>query len=86
MLLAYIIKVIRLKLERFVVGVFSINYEALFEQNTDAIMIVNKEGFVVEANQAFYALAQFEREDFRNRSYETFFQYDHDDDEVTAWD
>lgn len=65
---------------------FSINYEALFEQNTDAIMIINKEGFVVEANQAFYALTQFERKDFRNRSYETFFRNEHDDDEVTAWD
>lgn len=65
---------------------FSINYESLFEQNTDAIMIVNQEGFVVEANQAFYDLSQFKREDIRNKSYKTFFQYEHDDGELTPWD
>lgn len=65
---------------------FSINYKALFEQNTDAIMIVNKEGFVVEANETFFTLTQFEHEDFRNRSYETFFQHEHDVHEVTTFD
>jgi len=65
---------------------FSINYKALFEQNTDAIMIVNKEGFVVEANKAFCTFTQFEHEDFRNRSYKTFFQYEHDVHEVTTFD
>lgn len=86
MLLAYIIEVIRLKLERIVAGMFSINYEALFEQNTDAIMIVNQEGFVVAANPAFYELSQFKREDVQNKSYETFFCYEHDGNELTACD
>lgn len=63
---------------------FSINYEALFELSTDAILVVNKVGFVVRANQAFYNLSQFEYEDFQNRSYETFFKNDHD--ELTALD
>lgn len=65
---------------------FSINYEALFEQNTDAIMVVNQEGFVVEANAAFYELSQFTHVDVRSKSYATFFQYENDDDELTTWD
>ena len=65
---------------------FSINFEALFEQNTDAIMIVNQEGNVVEANPAFYDLSQFKREDVKNKSYETFFRYEHDEDELTTCD
>ncbi|HWK24541.1 MAG TPA: diguanylate cyclase [Ureibacillus sp.] len=65
---------------------FSINYEALFEQNTDAIMIVNQEGFVVEANSAFFDLSRFEWKDVQNKNYENFFHYEHDDEELTACD
>lgn len=77
---------IRLKQERFVVGMFSINYETLFEMNTDAIMVVNNAGLVVAANQAFYTLSQFEHEDFQTRSYETFFQHIHEPYELSKQD
>lgn len=65
---------------------FSINYEELFEQNSDAIMIVNQEGFVLEANPALYDLSQFKREDVRNKNYETFFKYENDEDELKTYD
>ena len=78
--------IIRLKLEGFVISMFSINYEALFELNTDAMIVVNQTGVVIQANQAFHALSQFEFEDFQNRSYETFFQYLHDQYEITKSD
>ncbi|MER1958774.1 MAG: PAS domain-containing protein [Solibacillus sp.] len=75
-----------MKLEGFVISMFSINYEALFELNTDAMIVVNQTGVVIQANQAFHALSQFEFEDFQNRSYETFFQYLHDQHEITKSD
>lgn len=65
---------------------FSLNYEALFEQNSDAIMVVNEEGFVLEANPAFYNLSQFQYEDIRNKSYETFLKYESDEDRLTTLD
>lgn len=64
---------------------FSINYKALFERNTDGILIVNKEGFVIEANQAFYTFAQLNLEDLHNRNYKTIFQYE-DVEEITSED
>lgn len=67
-------------------GMFSINYDALFELNTDAIMVVNNAGLVVAANQAFYTMSQFEQEECQNRSYETFFQYVHEPHELTKQD
>lgn len=76
----------RLKLEGFVSGMLSINYEALFELNTDAMIVVNQAGVVIQANSAFYVLSQFKYEDLRNRRYETFFQYVHEQCEITERD
>lgn len=76
----------KLRRERFVTGMCSLSYEALFEQNTDAIMVVNAQGLVVEANPAFYRLSQFTMNDIQQKCYETFFKFEHADEGITTCD
>lgn len=64
----------------------SINYDALFERNTDAIMVVNDEGFVVDVNPTFYQFSQFSREEVLHKNYESFLQYEQEDETLDTYD
>lgn len=63
-----------------------INYEALFTQNKDSILAVNQEGLIVEANLAFYQFSRYTSDDIQHKCYETFFQYEHEDEWLTMSD